>query len=49
MSSIAKSLDADIEELLERPLKDFAIPYIWLDATYVKCRREGHVFSTAIG
>jgi transposase-like protein len=24
------------------------MPYIWLDATYVKCRREGHVSSTAI-
>jgi transposase-like protein len=25
------------------------MPYPWLDATYVKCRREGHVASTAIG
>ncbi len=24
------------------------MPYIWLDATYVKCRRDGHVASTAI-
>lgn len=25
------------------------MPCIWLDATYVKCRREGHVAFTAIG
>ena len=25
-----------------------AIPYIWLDATYVKCRRGGRVASTAV-
>lgn len=24
------------------------MPYIWLDATYVKCRREGRISSTAI-
>ncbi|RRF97856.1 MAG: hypothetical protein DUD39_12685 [Coriobacteriaceae bacterium] len=29
--------------MLGRPLKDLDMPYIWLDATYVKCRREGHV------
>ena len=25
-----------------------AIPCIWLDATYVKCRRGGRVASTAV-
>ena len=48
VSSIARSLDADVEELLARPLGGLDMPYIWLDATYVKCRREGHVSSTAI-
>ncbi|MCC6103029.1 MAG: IS256 family transposase [Olegusella sp.] len=48
VSSIAQSLDADVEELLGRPLGDAEMPYIWLDATYVKCRRDGHVASTAI-
>ncbi len=47
-SSMARSLDADVEELLARPLGDLAMPCIWLDATYVKCRRDGHVSSTAI-
>ena len=47
-SSMARSLDADVEELLARPLGDLAMPYLWLDATYVKRRRDGHVSSTAI-
>ena len=48
-SSMARSLDADVGELLARPLGDLAMPCIWLGATYVECRREGHVSSTAIG
>ena len=44
----ASSLDADARELLARPLGDLAMPCLWLDATYVKCRRERHVSSTAI-
>ena len=47
-SSMARSLDADVGELLARPLGDLAMPRLWLDATYVKCRRERHVSSTAI-
>ena len=41
VSAIASSLDADIEELCARPLDGSPVPYVWLDATYVKCRREG--------
>ncbi len=48
VSAIAKSLDADVEELVTRPLSSEPMPYIWLDATYVKCRREGRVASTAV-
>lgn len=48
VSAIASSLDADIEDLCARPLDARAIPYIWLDATYVKCRRGGRVASTAV-
>jgi len=47
-SSIARSLDADVEELLGRDLGGARTPYLWLDATYVKCRREGRVASTAV-
>ncbi|MGN0287482.1 MAG: IS256 family transposase [Atopobiaceae bacterium] len=46
--AIAQSLDEGLEDLRTRPLGDSRMPYIWLDATYVKCRREGHVASTAV-
>ena len=48
VSAIASSLDADIEDLCGRPLDGSPVPYVWLDATYVKCRREGRVASTAV-
>lgn len=48
VSAIAASLDAEIADLADGPLDARAIPYIWLDATYVKCRREGRVASTAV-
>ena len=47
VSAIASSLDADIEDLCGRPLGGSPVPYVWLDATYVKCRRGGRVASTA--
>lgn len=48
VSAICASLDADVEELAARPLGALDLPYLWIDATYVKCRREGHVASTAV-
>lgn len=48
VSAIAATLDAEIADLAEGPLDARAIPYIWLDATYVKCRRGGRVASTAV-
>lgn len=48
VSAIARDLDADVEELLSRDLSVTRVPYLWLDATYVKCRREGRVASTAV-
>ena len=48
VSAIAASLDADVDELVGRPLAGGEVPYVWLDATYVKCRREGRVASTAV-
>lgn len=48
VSAIAATLDAEIADLAEGPLDVRAIPYIWLDATYVKCRRGGRVASTAV-
>ena len=48
VSAIAASLDSEAEELLARDLSGADMPYLWLDATYVKCRREGRVASTAV-
>ena len=48
VSAIAASLDADIDELCSRSLDGAPVPYVWLDATYVRCRREGRVASTAV-
>ena len=46
--AIAASLDSEVEELLARPLGGLRMPYLWLDATYLKCRQEGRVASTAV-
>lgn len=48
VSAIAQNLDADVAELLGRDLGESRMPYLWLDATYVKCRRGGRVASTAV-
>lgn len=48
VSRICESLDAVVEDLQTRDLSDVAFPYIWLDATYVKCRDAGHVASCAL-
>ena len=48
VSAIAKDLDANVAELMGRGLADARTPYLWLDATYVKCRRDGRVASTAV-
>lgn len=48
MGAIASSLEADIEELCARPLDGSPVPYVWLDATYVKCRR-GHRVGCDVG
>lgn len=41
VSAIARDLDADVEELPSRGLSVTRVPYPWLDATYVRCRRGG--------
>lgn len=48
VSRICESLDDIVADLQERDLSDVAFPYIWLDATYVKCRDGGHVSSCAL-
>ena len=48
VSRICESLDEVVRDLQERDLSDETYPYLWLDATYVKCRDEGHVSSSAL-
>lgn len=48
VSRICEALDATTADLQERDLSDTAFPYIWVDATYIKCRDEGHVSSCAL-
>lgn len=48
VSRICESLDGVVADLQTRDLSEVAYPYIWLDATYIKCRDEGHVSSCAL-
>lgn len=48
VSRICESLDDVVADLQTRDLSEAASPYIWLDATYVKCRDGGHVSSCAL-
>ena len=48
VSAICERLDSEVEELVTRPLGACRTPYLWIDATYVRCRRDGRVASTAI-
>ena len=48
VSRICESLDAIVEDLQTRAFEDLRFPYLWLDATYLKCRDNGHVSSTAL-
>lgn len=48
VSRICESLDNVVEDMQNRDLSDVSFPYMWLDATYIKCRDNGHVGSTAL-
>lgn len=48
VSRICETLDATVADLQTRGLSDVTYPYLWLDATYIKCRDEGHVSSCAL-
>jgi putative transposase len=48
VSRICESLDATVADLQGRDLSAVAFPYVWLDATYIKCRDGGHVSSCAL-
>lgn len=46
--AICEHLDSEVEKLVTRDLGGRRTPYLWIDATYVKCRRERRVASTAV-
>lgn len=47
VSRMAKVLDAEVEAFRSRPLER-AMPYVWLDAMYVKTREHGRIVSKAV-
>lgn len=48
VSRICESLDAAVADLQERAFEGASFPYLWIDATYIKCRDGGHVSSCAV-
>jgi putative transposase len=47
VSRLCAEIDARVGAFLSRPIEG-EWPYLWLDATYVKARRDGHVVSVAV-
>lgn len=47
VSRICGSLDETVADLRGRDLSDASYPYIWLDATHIKCGGDGRARSTA--
>jgi len=47
VSRLCATLDAEVERFRTRPLTG-RYPYVWLDATYLKVRRDGRVVSMAV-
>jgi transposase-like protein len=48
VSEMARSLDEHVEAFRSRDLSEHAFPYLWLDATCVKCRDGGRVVNVAV-
>ena len=47
VSRLCGEIDERVQAFLARPIEgDW--PYVWLDATYVKARRDGHIVSVAV-
>ena len=47
VSRMCASLDAEVETFRSRTLAETLVPYLWLDATYLKVREGGRVVSMA--
>lgn len=48
VSRLARSLDAQVDELRSRDLGGQRYCYLWVDATYVRCRVDGRSVSQAV-
>jgi putative transposase len=48
VSLVCREFDDEVERFRTRPPGKAAGPYIWLDATVVKARREGRLVSQAV-
>jgi transposase-like protein len=48
VSVLCAELDGEVERFRTRPLGEAPYPYVWLDATYIKARMNGHVASQAV-
>ena len=47
VSRLCGEIDGRVQAFLTRPIEgDW--PYVWLDATYVRARRDGHIVSVAV-
>ena len=47
MSRLCAEIDERVQTFLHRPIEG-EWPYLWLDATYVKARRDHHIVSVAV-
>jgi hypothetical protein len=47
VSRLCEEIDARVKAFLDRPLED-DWPYVWIDATYVKVRRNHRIVSVAV-
>ena len=48
VSRMTADLDVAVAALCSRRFDGMAFPYLWLDATYLRCRDEGHVQSRGV-
>jgi transposase-like protein len=48
VSRICAQIDVEVEAFRNRSLEHIAFPYVWLDATYLKARKDHRIVSRAV-